>query len=288
MLLALLLSCTTDVSIMKRQDPVIDTSSLLVDTSALEPSAEPSEERSGITGYNYLHLRQVACPDCMGESQEITITLQAEFHQPSSDGYTDWIPPIGQCTTSLFGTNPSVIPISVGSSIVVSNPSHNFSVPAMSEGYYWTTSIWESQLQRDALYDVQTEAGSYSFLSSHGFDFIEPYTMLWVDPLYAFDAPIYRSGATFTWGPTSLDSTFLVTLAVYSADGAQMLGYVACSGEDNGSLTVPGQYLQPYSVGSLVAIHLARHRVELVETDINNSYVQSHTEWEVVGTGHIE
>ena len=133
---------------------------------------------------------------------------------------------------------------------MVNNPSHSFSVPAMGEGFYWTTSIWESQLQRDAFYTVQTEMGSYTFLSSHGFDSIEPYTMLWVDPSYAFDAPIYRSGATFTWAPTSLEATFLITVAVYSADGSQMLGYVACAGEDNGTMTIPGEYLQSYPVGS--------------------------------------
>jgi hypothetical protein len=80
----------------------------------------------------------------------------------------------------------------------------------------------------------------------------------------------------------------MVTLAVYSSDGSQMLGYVACSGEDNGSLTIPSQYLQSYPVGALVAIHLSRHKVELVETDINNSYIETHMEWEVIGTGHIE
>ncbi len=47
MLLALLLSCTTDVSIMKRQDPLADTSLVMSDTGM---SIEPSDERSGITG----------------------------------------------------------------------------------------------------------------------------------------------------------------------------------------------------------------------------------------------
>ena len=75
MLLALLLSCSTDVSIMKRHDPSVDTNSALIDTSV---TSEPSDERSGITGYNYLHLRQVACPTCMGETQEISITFQGE------------------------------------------------------------------------------------------------------------------------------------------------------------------------------------------------------------------
>jgi len=52
-------------------------------------------------------------------------------------------------------------------------------------------------------------------------------------------------------------------------------------------MTIPSQYLQSYQVGSLAAIHLVRHKIELVETDINNSYMETHMEWEVVGTGTI-
>lgn len=283
MILALLLSCTTDVNIIKRNDK--DTSSVVVDTQ--DSTTLPPEDRSGITGYNYLHLRQVACPACVGETQEITITYEAQFHQPISDSHTEWIPAAGSCTDNMFGVDPSTVPQSVGSSIMINNPAHSFSVPAMGEGFYWTDSIWESQLQRDAFYAVTTEAGSYGFYSTHGFDFIEPYTLLWVDPSYAFDAPISRSGASFFWGPTSMDAQFMVTVAVYNSDGSQMLGYVVCTGPDNGSLTVPGQYLQ-YPAGSLTSVHLSRYQVELVETDINNSYIESHMEWEVVGTGHIE
>ena len=177
----------------------------------------------------------------------------------------------------------------LGSPISISALSHlhNFNAPMLSQGYYETTNIWESQLQRDAIYDVTTEAGNYSFLSSHGFDYIEPMEMLWIDPSYAFDAVISRSGTSFSWGPHSTDSTFMVLVAVYSYDGSQMLGYVACGGDDSGNMTIPSQYLQ-YPVGSLVAIHLSRHKIELVETNINNSYIETHMEWEVIGTGHIE
>jgi hypothetical protein len=154
-------------------------------------------------------------------------------------------------------------------------------------GLYETTSIWESQLQRDTLYRVETQQGEYNFVSTHGFDFIEPYTMLWVDPSYAFEAPIYRSGATFTWAPTSTDSIFMITVAVYSWDGSQFLGYVTCTGPDNGTMTIPAQYLQAYQVGSLVAIHLERHKLQTVETEINNSYIETHMSWEVIGTGTI-
>ena len=291
MILSLLLSCASDVSIMKRYEE-IDTSTSVPDTELVTTSdtaqTSPSDQQHvGITGYSYLHLRQVACPACVGETQEITITYEAQFHQPIGDSHTKWIPELGSCTDNMFGVSPSTIPQSIGSSISVANPEHGFSVPAMGQGFYWTDNIWETELQRDAVYSVSTEAGSYDFISTSGFDFIEPYTLLWIDPSYAFDAPIYRSGASFYWGPTKPGASFMVTIAVYTTDGSQMLGYVVCTGPDNGSLTVPGQYLQ-YPVGSITSVHLSRYRVDMMETDINNSHIESHVEWEVIGTGHIE
>ena len=295
MLLSILLACQGDIGIVKvyenpKDTAQKDTQEVIVEPAEpSQPTTEPSSDpqRSGITGYNRLYLRQVACPACMGESQEIIITYTAQFHQPITDNHTSWIPPVGQCTTNLIGTSPSTNPIDVGPSLTVSSVAHNFGAEQITLGTYETTSIWESQLQRDTPYQTQTQEGEYTFVSSRGFDFIEPYTMLWVDPSYAFEAPIYRSGATFTWAPTSTDSTFMITVAVYSWDGSQFLGYVTCSGPDNGSMTIPAQYLQSYQAGSLVAIHLERHKVELVETNINNSYIESHMVWEVVGTGVI-
>ena len=72
-----LLSCASDVSIMKRYEPE-DTSPVVVDSAepSTEPATEPTDEpqpNEGITGYTYLHLRQVACPACVGETQEIII-----------------------------------------------------------------------------------------------------------------------------------------------------------------------------------------------------------------------
>ena len=300
MILSIILACYGDVSIMKREEDT-DTSEIVVVTKpassneptfepSWEPSGEPSfeePERSGISGYTYLRLRQVACPACMGEPQQISIEFAATFHQPSSDGHTEWIPSNGQCTTNLISIVPSIIPIDVGPSIYIEGENHTFSANPAGFGIYENNQIWEPQLERDTRYDVFTDEGGYNFISSHGFDYIEPYTMLWVDPLYAFEAPVYRSGAVFTWGPTNTNSIFMVTTAVYSWDGSQFLGYVTCVGPDNGSMTIPSQYLQGFQAGSLVAIHLARHKIELVETDINNSYIETHMEWEVVGTGTI-
>ena len=303
MILSILLGCYGDVSIIKREEEPKDSATTVVITEpsdtqpeptfepSWEPSGEPSfeqTERNGISGYTYLKLRQVACPACMGESQEISINFRAVFHQPSSDGHTQWVPPNGQCTNNLISTSPSTVPIDLGVDIYVEGEYHTFTANSVGLGIYENNQIWESQLERDMRYDVFTNEGNYSFVSSHGFDFIEPYTMLWVDPLYAFEAPIFRSGATFTWGPTSANSVFIITTAVYSWDGSQFLGYVTCAGADNGSMTIPAQYLQSFQAGSLVAIHLARHKIELVETDINNSYIETHMEWEVVGTGYLQ
>jgi len=289
MLLSLLLwACDSDVSIIKRIDDT-DTSNPIVEPSAV-PSSEPGydPQRVGISGYTFWDLTQVACPACVGESQEMRVKFSANFHEPTSDGWTEWIIPEGVCDDQLINITPSTIPLSVGSQVQVNNPSHQFVANQLGGGYYENTSIWEPQIQRDSQYDVITEMGNYSFYSSHGFDWIEPYTMLWVDPSYAFEAPIYRSGASFSWAPTSTNHTFNITVAVYSPDGSQLLGYVTCGGPDNGFMQIPGQYLQGYPYGGLVAIHMVRHKVDLVETDINNSYIETHTQWQVIGTGHIE
>ena len=292
-ILTLLLACGSDVSIMKRDDKTQDTSDIVSDTNispepAIEPSSEPSDERMGISGYTHLHLKQVACPACVGEVQEIRINFTAEFHQPISDNHTEWIPQAGQCTNSLTGINPSTIPVDVGSFLSVTNTSHNFSASQVGTGLFQTENIYEGQLQRDALYEVQTDAGSYSFFSTHGFDFIEPYTMFYVDPSYAFAAPINRSGAAFSWAPTSVNSVFMIRVAAYSGDGSVFFGHATCVGEDNGFMMIPAEYLSIFPAGSLAAIHLARHKVELVETDIFNSYIETHMEWEVVGTGYLQ
>ena len=291
--LLMLLACGPEVGLIGYRDKNPDTADT-TDTTVLEPSGEPSSPdtgvppRAGVSGYTYMHLRQVACPACVGESQEIRISFDAEFHQPISDSHTEWLPQSGECTNSLVGVDPSTIPMNVGSSITVSNPNHSFSVPPIGTGYYQTQDVWEGQLQRDAVYEVTTDMGSYQFISSRGFDFIEPQAMLYVDPSYAFAAPMYRSGASFSWAPSSPNSLFMIRVAAYSSDGSLLLGHATCVGQDNGFMTIPSQYLGIFPSGALAAIYLSRHKIEMVETDINNSYIETHMEWEVVGTGYIQ
>ena len=293
----LLLACT-EVSINKIPDDPIDTSVTLVDTEDPQPSTEPSSPTSepaieppeGIGGYVHYYLRQVACPACMGEANEITVEFDARFHEKVFDSYTTWVVPQGQCSDNLTQMVPGVTLMDLGSSIkAASNAGGYIFALRDSQGVY--TQTWYSDLEydRDALYTLKREDIDFaSFMSFHGFDSVDPYELLFVDPSYAFAAPIYRSGATFWWAPSGTNTTFMITLAVYSPDGSSLLGYIACAGGDTGMMTIPGQYLSSYPTWALVAVHMARHKIELVPWEEQNTYLETHMEWEVVGTGHIE
>ena len=295
-----LISCSTEVGLMGYKNVNNDTSSSVTnDDQDADSSESPMDtssdtdveyENYGTTAYVHYKLRQVACPACLGVSGEISITFNAKFHDPIADSHTGWLPQAGTCTDNLYLISPSVIPISAGSSIFVNSGSHSFSVPQVGLGEYYTDSIWEAQYQRDTPYVGQTDLGQFAFTSSHGFDYIEPYTLLWVDPSYAYDTIIYRGGSSnlFTWGPSGDGSLFIITVAVYSWDGSQFLGRIDCAESDFGSMSIPGSYFQQFPSGSLAAVHMVRHKVVLTETDINNSFVETHMEWEVVGTAQLQ
>ena len=290
-----LLACAQDVSIMKLQDAeASDTSTVIVDTEeevVEEPSSEPDStpvELNGNVGYVNYYLRQVACPACVGEPQEITVEFVTKIFENTTASHTEWIPSIGSCTNQLLITVPSTNPVDMGQSINVRGMPNQFT--AYKQGTEYFANVYETMYDRDTLHTVEFPSGQepFQFMSIRGFDSLEPYTMLYVDPSYAFAAPVYRSGMTFSWTPYGSDSNFMVTIAVYTQDGAQLLGYVACTSPDQGFMTIPGQYLQQYPPYSLTAIHLARHRVEYVPYQPLGGYIESHMEWEVVGTGHLE
>jgi hypothetical protein len=294
MLLSLLLwACDSDVSIIKRVEETGQSIGVGEPGEpvaiAPQPTSEPGyeQQRQGVTGLSTMYLRQIACPACMGETQELTVQYEANFHQPITDSWNSWPPSDGTCDQYLYRSAPSTQPIHVGQTIQVSAQNHQFDAYQSGAGMYTSQNIWESHLQRNTQYNVQTSEGSFAFTTIEGFDYIEPYTMLWVDPSYAFEAAVRRSGFTVTWAPVRSTSRMMITLGIYSSDGSSLLGQVSCFGSDNGSMFIPSQYLN-YPVWSLVAIHIERFEAGLVETDINNSYMETMQIWEVVGTGHIE
>ena len=294
-LLPLLLGCT-EVSISKRPDIIVD-SSTIGDTApppagpSTEPSTEPpTEPPEGIGGYIHYHLRQVDCLACTGETNEITVEFKARFHERIFDTYTRHVPPQGQCVQNINEIVPQVTLVDMGNQIKASANGTFLYANKNAQGDYYASWYTDSSYIRDTVHSLSRE-DNYEFAqftSFHGFDSIEPYELRFVDPSYAFAAPIYKTGSTFWWAPYGSNSTFTVMLAVYSADGSSLLGYVACSGGDTGMMTIPGQYLSSYPTWSLVAVHLTRHKIENVLWEEKNTYIETHMEWEVIGTGHIE
>lgn len=302
----LLLACGGDIGI-RTVDKVQaeDTAYEIVDTATPEPVAEPATEPStepvsdpssepssepinGTVGLVNFNLEQVACQACMGVSQEITIQFDAKLHEKINETHPTWFPPAGQCTTN---TNPLQINVSannVGQSMnVIGNPN---SFTAFNNGMNtYTGFIQEYQYDRDTNMRVQVQDGSaFQFRSIHGFDFVEPYEMRYVDISYAFAAVVSKSGTVFQWGPAGGPDLFNITIATYSPDGSQLLGAISCSTTDSGYYVFDGSYFQSYPTWSLTAIHMTRFSQQRVPYEGLNGYVDVQLEWSVVGTGHIE
>ena len=111
MLLSLLLwACDSDVSIIKRLDEETGQSigvgepgepAAIVGQPTNEVGSQPSSEvgsepayeqqRAGVTGLSTMYLRQIACPACMGETQELTVEYELQVHQPVSDSWNSWM-----------------------------------------------------------------------------------------------------------------------------------------------------------------------------------------------------
>jgi hypothetical protein len=291
LILLFVFACSSDVSVIKHHSKeTAETESGFepgVGPSG-EPGTPPPPEIEGNGGYIHFYLRQIACPGCVGEQQELLVEFGAKFFQPTNEFHTSWIPELGECTNQLLITSPSTVEVDVGDSITVIGPAHSFTAQKQGSEYY--AQIYETQYDRNATYNVSipSEDAEIQFLSMEGYDYIEPQEMLFIDPSYAFAAPIYRTGMTFSWAPYDTSRTYMILLAAYSPDGSQLLGYAACTGPDQGFLTFPASALQSFPLGALVLIHLSRHQIDFFPYEPMGSHIETHMEWEVVGTGYMQ
>ena len=299
MLLAFLPACGSDIAIITREEKQYTDTSSVIDSSdqqpstepAIEPSSEPSSEPStelnGTVGLVVYELEQVACPACMGVPQEITINFDAKFHNRMNESHMTWVPDVGTCQQSLNYTQINVSPLNIGQSLTVQGGQTYFS-PFFNGTSYWG-SHQEPQYSRDTLLSVIASDGSaFQFMSLHGFDNIEPWEMRYVDPSYAFAAVVSKMGTNFSWAPFGSSGLFNITIAVYSPDGSQLLGYVSCTTNDSGYFNMPGSYFQGFPTWSLTAIHMTRILHQRVPYQGLGGFVDVQVEWSVVGTGHVE
>ena len=292
LLFILLLSCTTDVGIIsvdkQQNDSAVTDTYQTTETGEEQETDTQPEELSGTVGLVEWELEQIACQQCMGVSQEITVEFKADFHEKINESHPTWIPDQGQCVQNLNYLSISRSSLDLGNSLNIQGNFSGFQA-YKGQGNLYSTFINESQYERDTQYTVYNGSGdSFQFGSIRGYDYIEPLELRYVDPSYAFAAPIYRTGSTFWWGPSGTNETFNITLAVYSQDGSQLLGYVSCSGSDNGMMSIPGQYLSGFPIWGLVAVHMTRFSKQRVPFESLGGFVDVHLYWSVVGTGHIE
>ena len=299
MILAFLLACGGDIGIRQvdkiPSDP--DTAIAIVDTSpsdphsepAIEPAGEPSSEPlNGTVGLTRYTLEQLACPACMGASQEITVLFETKLHNQISEEHPLWFPSMGQCTTNTNPIEISVSPINVGQSLNIQGSMNSFTAYNNGMGLY-SSYLQEWQYDRNSNMTVNMQDNtSYSFRSIQGFDEIQPLELRYVDPSYAFAAVVSKFGTTFSWSPSGVSDEFNVMIATYSPDGSQLLGVISCTVPDSGYMVFDGSYFQSYPTWSLTAIYLTRISKQRVPYEGLNGYVDVQLEWTVVGTGHIE
>ena len=250
MTLLLLLSCSSDIAIITTEQKQQDTyESIGVgepaddpwnpdDTDTQEPAGEPSSEMTELTiGFAEMSLTQIACPACMGVSNEFDIYANLKLHQPTSGGYTEWLTPVGTCVTQELGSYVSSQPITITGNVSF----NSIQLFPVGQAEWSNTSLYEYQIERRTEVFVSTQNGSIpnAFETLEGFDNIEPWELRYVDPSYAFAAVVSKQGTTFSWQPVIPDAQFEVLIAVYSPDGSQLLGLVSCMENDVGYLTVP-------------------------------------------------
>ena len=282
------LSCTTDVSIMKTNQPddVLVDSGVQVDTSNHDVIDTESRDLSSIVGIASIHFRQIACPACVGETSEFDISAYLKLHYPTDGSYLDYLTPVNTCTADIYNTHVSSQPIDA-SQVASFN---DIQLSPSGQGEWVNSYVYEYQYARNTPYTITTQHGSITnaFTTVEGFDQINPYTLLWIDPSYAFEAVISKNGTLFSWTPTLPGTQFEIIVAVYSPDGSQFLGAVSCMSNDAGSMTIPGTYVAAFPYMSLAAVHFIRHKTESTISQELNGTLQTHMMWEVVGTGHVE
>jgi hypothetical protein len=303
-----LLSCGTDVSIMKTYEnetsentdtniDSIDTGYSIIDTGIEDTEdTQTTEDLSNIVGYVEAGLMQAACPYCLGLPQEINTKLKVRLHSPTTASHTDWIPRPGSNCRDYYETSVSASNIDAGNTVLLSNDFGDNTV--LNKSYensgpiYQNLSLTDSNFRRNSSYSLTAEnkTAQEVLKTLRGFDFIEPYTMLYIDPSYAFQAPIKRYGDNiFTWGPSGdQNSFFTIHVSIYSYDGSIYYGTVICSSGDTGYMSIPGSYFTQYQSGSLTSIHLMRHRIDKKQYSQFNGTIEGYSWWEVIGTGYIQ
>ena len=292
-----LASCGNDNIIRVFDDTdIIDTE----DTEDTETDIIPPDNAIG--GYLKYSLTQIACPACFNETEELDVRMQALFHLPITGSWIADLPKRGECVSNILEISPPVNQVSVGYQIDFtaewsSGQMYNQGTVSQSNFLYTTGYLAEANYNRDTWHDLYISDHEISianaFKSIHGFEYVEPYELMWVDPSYAFSVALFRSGMTFSWGPSGSDSDFMIMVASYDPISGAYLGNIACMGPDTGQMHLPPEYTSLLPVNTLASVHFQRHKQGRFAFNRFTGYqhsvwIETHMFWEAVGTGYIE
>lgn len=283
-----LLSCGSDISIITTEKKNDDSAIIAEDTYDNYVSSEDTgyQNNNLNIGFAQIYFRQIACPQCVGSYGEFDISAKLNLYYPTSASNFDYMTDIDTCTTQLVESYVDSQPLPATQFVYF----NNIELYPSGAGLWSANNLLEYQIQRQVPHSINTEYGNVNdaFISIEGFDDIQPYTLLWVDPSYAFDAAISKNGTNFSWFPVLPNDLFEIIIAVYSQDGSSFLGAVSCMSNDSGSMYIPGNYFLNYPTWSLAAVHLIRHRIGSTYSEELGGNLEYQMIWEVVGTGHIE
>ena len=250
----------------------------------------PSGEIEGLVEYSFL---QVACPSCFGAGSQLSVQASAAFHDPVAGSWIAWLPPVGSCALNPASAPPTASTRDVGSWVYLESGARSLGLhrsTGETGPIYAADGLSDADYLRNAQWDVRApEAGLFvagGLLTTQGFDAIEPFEMLFVEPDAAFAAPISRSGATFAWAPSGVADRFVLWIDAYDDPSGAFLGTALCVGPDSGALTVPGSLLSAFPAYSLLGIGVYRYQVQRTPTD-TGAALESVSWFGVLGTGHL-
>jgi hypothetical protein len=244
-----------------------------------------------------LGLIQYACTACYDPvAPAIDVYAYGAFHEPTRDGWLDWLPAEGDCVTNPTVAAPTEDYIDAGEWLYLSSGSRSVAMRSDSTYTFAANDLSESDFLRNAGYDVSLAGGGDDLAGFDVADGIQtpeaissltPTEIILTDPSRAFSARIAKSGAGFTWGPSGGGGSFVIDLGLYNGSSGAYLGQVVCRGPDNGRMSIPSSALSAYPTGSLVSVGMFRYVIGGFERPDNASTVQTTALFGVVGTGSL-
>ena len=248
---------------------------------------QPTGDVEGLVELSYLAY---ACPGCFGLAGALQFSVAAVFHDPTSTGWYDHLPPKGSCTTDVTTSTPASTYQDLGTWAYLTSGAKSLDLKRGSGNVYASSGLGQNDLIKNAYFDLSVpDSGvdvSSVLLTPSGFDAVGPTAIASDDP-QAFTAIINRNNATFTWSPPSVSQSFVLQVDVYTAQGAYS-GSVLCHTEDTGSATLPAAGFNGYATGSLLAITMVRMEfADEVNPDTGN-IIQGASQLGLVGTGKLQ